>query len=90
MDYPHPLEKLNADGTIDLSDAYAVGIGEWDKVAIAYGYQDFPKGTDEAAALRKILDDAWEQDLRYMTNQDTDATPRSDQWNNGTRHGRPS
>ena len=23
MDYPHPLEKLNADGTIDLSDAYA-------------------------------------------------------------------
>jgi hypothetical protein len=42
MDYPHPLEKLNADGTIDLSDAYAVGIGEWDKIAIAYGYQDFP------------------------------------------------
>jgi hypothetical protein len=84
MDYPHPLEKLNADGTIDLSDAYAVGIGEWDKAAIAYGYQDFPKGTDEAAALKKILDDAWAQDLRYLTNQDTDATPRSDQWNNGT------
>jgi len=84
MDYPHPLEKLNADGTVDLSDAYAVGIGEWDKVAIAYGYQDFPKGTDEAAALRKILDEAWGQDLRYMTNQDTDATPRSDQWNNGS------
>ena len=83
MDYPHPLEKLNADGTIDLSDAYAVGIGEWDKVAIAYGYQDFPRGTDEAAALRKILDDAWKQDLIYMTNQDTEATPRSDQWNNG-------
>src|SRR4029079_8305847 len=29
MDYPHPLEKLNADGTIDLSGAYAIGIGEW-------------------------------------------------------------
>ena len=84
MDYPHPLEKLNADGTIDLSDAYAVGIGDWDKVAIAYGYQDFPKGTDERAALRKILDDAWTQDLIYMTNQDTDSSPRSDQWNNGT------
>jgi len=83
MDYPHPLEKLNADGTIDLSDAYDVGIGPWDKVAIAYGYQEFPRGTNEAAALRKILDDAWQQDLIYMTNQDTDATPRSDQWNNG-------
>ena len=84
MDYPHPLEKLNPDGTIDLSSAYATGIGEWDKVAIAYGYQDFPKGTDERSALATILNDAWAQDLRYMTNQDTDSTPRSDQWNNGT------
>ena len=84
MDYPHPLEKLHADGTIDLSDAYAVGIGEWDKVAIAYGYQDFPAGTDEAAALRKIVEDAWKADLIYMSNQDTDATPKVDQWNNGT------
>jgi hypothetical protein len=84
MDYPHPLEKLNADGTIDLSDAYATGIGEWDKVAIAFGYQDFPAGTDEPAALKKIVDDAWKQDLIYMSNQDLDATPRVDQWNNGT------
>src|SRR6476469_381078 len=83
MDYPHPLEKLNADGSIDLSAAYPAGIGEWDKVAIAYGYQDFPKGIDETAALQKILDDAWKQDLVYLTNQDTDASPRSDQWNNG-------
>src|SRR4029450_10780081 len=84
MDYHHPLEKLNPAGPVDLSNAYAVGIGDWDKVAIAYGYQDFPKGTDESAALRKIVDDAWAQDLRYMTNQDTDSSPRSDQWNNGT------
>src|SRR3954464_5805677 len=83
MDYPHPLEKLNPDGTIDLSSAYAIGIGDWDKVAITYGYQEFPRGTDEATALRKILDDAWKQDLVYLTNQDTDATPKSDQWNNG-------
>jgi hypothetical protein len=84
MDYPHPLEKLRADGTIDLSDAYLVGIGEWDKVAITYGYSEFPKGTDEAAALKKVLDTAWSQDLIYMTNQDTDSNPKVDQWNNGT------
>jgi hypothetical protein len=84
MDYPHPLEKLNADGTIDLSDAYASGIGEWDKVAITWGYQDFPRGTNESAALRKIIDDAWQADLIYMSNQDADASPRVDQWNNGT------
>jgi hypothetical protein len=84
MDYPHPLGTLREDGTVDLSDAYTSGIGAWDKVAIAYGYSEFPQGTDEKAALRKILDDAWAQDLIYMTNQDTDANPKVDQWNNGT------
>jgi len=82
MDYPHPLEKLRDDGTIDLSEAYAARIGDWDKVAINYGYRQLPKG-DEQAALAKILDDAWGEDLRYMTNQDTDTHPRVDQWSNG-------
>ena len=83
MDYPHPLEKLNADGTIDLSQAYQARIGDWDKVTINYGYRQFPAGTDEKASLTKILDDAWAQDLRYMTNQDTDSNPKVDQWSNG-------
>ncbi len=82
MDYPHPQEKLRVDGTIDLSEAYAARIGEWDKVAINYGYRQLPRG-DEPAALNKILDDAWAKDLRYMTNQDTDSNPRVDQWSNG-------
>ncbi len=83
MDYPHPLETLRPDGTIDLANAYAVGIGDWDKVTIDYGYQDFPKGTNEKAALDKILNDAWAQDLRYLTNQDLDSHPKVDQWSNG-------
>src|SRR5471030_3249803 len=82
MDYPHPQEKLREDGTIDLSEAYQARIGDWDKVAIDYGYRVLPKG-DEPAALAKILDDAWARDLRYMTNQDTNAHPRVDQWSNG-------
>jgi len=83
MDYPHPLEKLNADGSIDLSEAYPMRIGDWDKVAINYGYRQFAQGSDDKAALAKILDDAWAEDLRYMTNQDTDSHPRVDQWSNG-------
>ena len=83
MDYPHPLEALNDDGTIDISHAYPQHIGDWDKVTINYGYRVFPRGTDERAALTKILDDAWTEDLRYLTNQDTDSNPRSDQWSNG-------
>jgi hypothetical protein len=82
MDYPHPQEKLREDGTIDLSEAYPARIGDWDKVAIEYGYRVLPKG-DEPAALAKILDVAWAQDLRFMTNQDADSHPRVDQWSNG-------
>jgi hypothetical protein len=84
MDYPHPLVTLKPDGTLDYSQVYAAGIGEWDKVAIAYGYQDFPGGTNEAKALSEVLEEAWKKDLRYMTNQDTSVNPRVDQWSNGT------
>jgi len=83
MDYPHPMEKLREDGSIDLSEPYPAHIGAWDKVAIQYGYSQFPKGADESAALTKILDTAWSQDLRFMTNQDTGIHPRVDQWSNG-------
>ena len=34
----------------------------------------------EVPALARILDEAWKKDLRYMTNQDTSANPRVDQW----------
>src|SRR5256714_3719296 len=87
MDYPAPFAKLGADGIPDLSDAYARGIGEWDKVAIAYGYQDFPAGTNEQAALDKILGDAFARGLRYLTDQDARVASTSSSvahlWDNG-------
>ena len=55
MDYPPPVVKLNENGEVDLSDAYASGIGEWDKISITYGYEEFPKGTNEKEALNSIL-----------------------------------
>src|SRR5271168_3522337 len=70
MDYPPPYVKLGADGVPDLSEAYATGIGEWDKVAITWGYQDFPAKADEHAALSKILTDAFSRGQRYLTDQD--------------------
>ena len=84
MDYPHPLVTLRPDGSIDHAEVYDEGIGSWDRVAIRYGYEDFPTGTDEEAALNRILDEAWDEDLRYMTNQDLGTTPQADQWANGT------
>ncbi|HXJ05072.1 MAG TPA: zinc-dependent metalloprotease [Candidatus Acidoferrum sp.] len=70
MDYPPPLVKLGADGSPDLSDAYASGIGAWDKVSITWGYSDFAPGADEHAVLDEILSDAFGRGLRYLTDQD--------------------
>jgi len=81
------LEVLNEDGTIDLSKAYEQKIGDWDKIAINFGYREFGSGANQAAELNKILTDAWGQDLRYYTNQDTDIHPKVEQWSNGTNQG---
>ena len=45
---------------IDTSHAYADHIGDWDKVAIDYGYRQFARERCDAeqAALNKILSDA--------------------------------
>jgi hypothetical protein len=87
MDYPAPRAKLGADGVPNLSDAYAKGIGEWDKVAIAYGYQDFAPGTDESAALDRTLSDAFTRGLMYLTDQDarppSSASSVAHLWDNG-------
>ena len=73
MDYPHPKVDIKS-GELDLSDAYDNKIGEWDKVTIAFGYQDFPGGIDEAVALNEILEAAHDRGLKYIS--DSDARPQ--------------
>ena len=70
MDYPPPKVKLTTDGCPDISDAYSIGVGEWDKVAIDYGYRDFPPGTNESSALDKILMDGYRRGLLFLTDED--------------------
>ena len=87
MDYPHPLITLAPDGSLDLSQAYATGVGEWDKVAIQYGYSDFKPGTDEHAALNSILEKALARGISYLSDQDArplgSAHPQVHLWDNG-------
>lgn len=83
MDYPHPLVTLNRDGSLDYSEVYDVGMGEWDYVSVAYGYQDYPDGVNEEAELLRILDDAWEEDNIFLSG-DARLHPRVDVWSNGT------
>ncbi|MAP53440.1 zinc-dependent metalloprotease [Altibacter sp.] len=72
MDYPHPMLRLKND-TVDISEAYATGIGAWDKVTVAYSYGDVPAGMDETTYLRSILKTAFDQGLRYITDSDARA-----------------
>jgi hypothetical protein len=70
MDYPPPVVNLGTDGVPDVSNAYATGIGEWDKVSITFGYREFPPGVDEHAELNKIISEALGRGLRFLTDQD--------------------
>ncbi|MBS1804514.1 MAG: zinc-dependent metalloprotease [Acidobacteria bacterium] len=90
MDYPHPLITLDSNGKIDTSHAYAAGIGDWDKVAIDYGYREFSPGMDagaQDAALAKILSDADRAGQVFITDEDArpfgSAHPKAHLWDNG-------
>ncbi|CAL2076530.1 zinc-dependent metalloprotease [Tenacibaculum sp. 190524A05c] len=84
MDYPHPQLKIK-DGKIDFSNAYDIKIGTWDKVTVAYAYQDFPNNEEEG--LTNILNDASKKGLRFIS--DADARPKGSAhayahlWDNG-------
>jgi hypothetical protein len=86
MDYPHPLAKV-VNGKIDLSDAYDTKIGAFDKVSIAYGYQDFPEGTNEDQALDAIIQKSLKDGLTFLSDQDArpfgGAHPYAHLWDNG-------
>ncbi len=87
MDYPAPLVGIAPDGSLDLSDAYAVGIGEYDKFAVTWLYSDFPDDIDEEAALEEIIQNGLNRGIRFLTDQDARpagaAHPLAALWDNG-------
>ncbi len=84
MDYPHPQLQLK-NGKVDFSNAYDDKIGAWDKITVAYAYQDFPN--QEKEGLAKILKEASDKGLRFIS--DADARPKGSAhayahlWDNG-------
>jgi hypothetical protein len=87
MDYPHPLVKLNSLGGMDLSAAYDLKIGEWDKVSITWGYQDFPAGINQPMALSQLLAAAEKTGLQFISDRDARAAggmhPSAHLWDGG-------
>ncbi|MDA7550004.1 zinc-dependent metalloprotease, partial [Flavobacteriaceae bacterium] len=86
MDYPHPKITLKND-VIDFSEAYASGIGAWDKVTVAYSYSDLPENQLEKNYLSNLLTAAFAKGLYYIS--DADARPqgganaKAHLWDNG-------
>jgi hypothetical protein len=82
MDYPFPRITLKADGSVDISDAYAKGIGSWDKRAVMWGYGDFGK-KDENAELDKIMKETLRLGFKYIPDIGGYTHPESHQWDDG-------
>ncbi|MGB3463933.1 MAG: zinc-dependent metalloprotease, partial [Cyclobacteriaceae bacterium] len=82
MDYPHPSIKAGKNGKVVLDQAYATGIGAWDKEAIRFGYSEADKAERTAA-----LNAAFERGLKFITDQDARPTgsahPYAHLWDNG-------
>jgi hypothetical protein len=88
MDYPAPRVGITEGGGLDLSDAYGVGVGLYDKFAVKWLYSDFPDGIDEDAALDDIIEEGLEAGIRFLTDQDARpggaAHPLAALWDNGS------
>ncbi len=87
MDYPFPLIRIDDTGALDLSDAYATGIGEWDKRVVLYGYQDFPDGADAVKKRDLIIAETIADGWKYVADSDARAVgtahPDGNLWDNG-------
>ncbi|MFJ4624006.1 zinc-dependent metalloprotease [Streptomyces sp. NPDC088812] len=69
MDYPQARLDLTEDGEIDVSGAYAEGLGPWDHFLVTHAYGRFP-GRDEETALAGLRRSAAESGLVYVTDED--------------------
>lgn len=87
MDYPHPYIAMTRQGKMDFSKSYDVGIGDWDKRVIIYGYQDYPDGANEKEELDKVIQENINQGFHYITDRDarppSGANPLGHLWDNG-------
>lgn len=87
MDYPHPFIGITEGGELDFSKTYDTKIAAWDKRTILYGYQDFPKETNENQALEDIIKENIKLGLLFISDQDSrpegGGHPSAHLWDNG-------
>ncbi len=81
MDYPAPDVRL-INGELDVSNAYGVGIGEWDKISTTWLYGDLDEAERDA-----LLEDAYAKSITFVADQDGRSAgtghPDASVWDNG-------
>ena len=87
MDYPAPWVRPADDGGLDTSEAYGVGVGDWDVLSIRYGYAQPAPGQDTAALLDGIVREGLDKGILFLADDDARppgaADPRASLWDNG-------
>jgi hypothetical protein len=87
MDYPAPWVEIK-NGKLDLSNAYAVGIGEYDKFSVKFAYAQFPSETDERTELEAIIQKGVADGMLFIDDGDargvSTAHPQASVWDNGS------
>lgn len=87
MDYPAPLIKAKPDGTLDVGNAYGVGVGSWDTFTVALAYKEFSPGANEAAEMERLAQDAIKRKLLFLPDRDSrdpgGSHPLGVLWDNG-------
>jgi len=87
MDYPAPLVRAAA-GQLDVSDAYGVGVGSWDMLAIRCLYGECPDDEDERGFIDRLVRAGMERGQLFMSDADARpsgaAHPLANLWDNGS------
>jgi hypothetical protein len=87
MDYPAPMVEIK-NGKLDLSGAYAVGMGEFDKFSVNFSYAEFAAEANERAELEKIIQKGVAGGMLFIDDGDargvSTAHPLASVWDNGS------
>lgn len=88
MDYPAPRVLIDSEGNLDLSDAYAVGMGSWDVWSVQYAYQQFQPGVVEETELARLVENAVQREMTFVSDAHSRpagaAHPAGNLWDNGS------
>ncbi|NDD63403.1 MAG: DUF5117 domain-containing protein [Acidobacteria bacterium] len=87
MDYPAPLVQIR-DGRLDLSQAYAVGMGAYDIFSVRFAYTQFPATADESTELGRLVEQGVADGMLFIDDSDArdvgTAHPEASVWDNGS------